>query len=406
MPTDATTPVDLADLRATVSALAAIERPPASAGEREAAEWLVARLGAAGVAARIEDELAYDAFAPALVGLSAAGLAAAALAELGLRRLSAVLGVAAGLGIADDISNGPRVFRRLTMRRKPTTNVVAEIGDRDAPLTFVVLAHHDAAPTGHVFDPSFQRALGDHFPGLLERIDTSLPIWFPAMLGPLLVAAGAWRRKRSRRLWGAGWSLGAAAVFADIWRSPICPGANDNATAVAALVALATALVERPVEGVRVVLVSAGSEESLQGGIRAFAARHFGQLDRARTLFLNLETIGSPRLVLLEGEGPLVMEDYYDATFRDLIARTAEGAGITLRRGMRSRASTDSVIPSRAGFPTATLVSIDRYKLLSNYHLMSDVPENVEYETVATAVTLTEHVARALGAGARADIRD
>ena len=33
-----------------------------------------------------------------------------------------------------------------------------------------------------------------------------------------------------------------------------------------------------------------------------------------------------------------------------------------LRRGMRARNSTDAVIPSRAGYPTATLASMNRYK--------------------------------------------
>jgi Iap family predicted aminopeptidase len=66
---------------------------------------------------------------------------------------------------------------------------------------------------------------------------------------------------------------------------------------------------------------------------------------------------------------------------------------------MRARASTDSVIPSRAGFPTATLTSVNRYKALSNYHLMSDTPENLDYGTVGRAAALSEAVIRALGRG-------
>jgi len=134
----------------------------------------------------------------------------------------------------------------------------------------------------------------------------------------------------------------------------------------------------------------------LQGGIHGFAARHFPTLDREHTWFLNLETLGSPKLILLEGEGPVVMEDYHDRTFRDLIARTAEDAGVPVRRGMRSRTSTDAVIPSRAGYPTATLCSMDRHKALSNYHKMSDTPENVDYRTVLQALVVTEALARKL----------
>ncbi len=52
--------------------------------------------------------------------------------------------------------------------------------------------------------------------------------------------------------------------------------------------------------------------------------------------------------------------------------------------------------PSRAGYPTATLASMDRHKLLSNYHLMTDTPENIDYRTVLQALHLTEAVAREL----------
>src|SRR5262249_60408960 len=126
-------------------------------------------------------------------------------------------------------------------------------------------------------------------------------------------------------------------------------------------------------------LVSCGAEEVLQGGIHAFARRHFAGLERDRTWFLNLETVGSPKLIMLEGEGPVVMEDYHDRSFRDLVARAADRAGAPLRRGLRARTSTDSVIPNRAGYPTATLTSMNRYKALSNYHKLSDRPENVDY---------------------------
>ena len=100
-------------------------------------------------------------------------------------------------------------------------------------------------------------------------------------------------------------------------------------------------------------------------------------MDREQTWFLNVETVGGPSLALLEGEGCVVMEDYFDRPWRDLIGRVAERDGIPLRRGMRARTSTDSVVPSRMGVPTATLVAINRYKALSNYHRMTDTPENI-----------------------------
>jgi hypothetical protein len=384
-------------LREVVETLAPLERRAGSPGEERAARWLAERLERAGCSTGIEEETFRDGYAPLLAGLCAAG-AAAGVAALGgrARRATAVAGAAVAAGIADDISNGPRLARRALGRSRTTWNVVAEAGDPQAERTLVLLAHHDAAPTGRIFDDRAQSSLGERFPGVLERIDTSLPLWWPVVASPALVAAGAARRRRGLLGFGAAGCALAAAAFADIARSPVVPGANDNLSAVAALVALADRLREQPVEGLRLLIVSCGAEEVLQGGIHGFAARWFPHLDRERTWMLNLDTVGSPELILLEGEGPLVMEDYCDRRFRDLVARAADRADLPIRRGMRARTSTDAVIPSRAGYPTATLTSMDRYKALSNYHRPSDTPENLDYRTVARAVEVSEAVAREL----------
>ncbi len=391
-----------ATLREVVEALAPIERAAGSEGERQAAAWIADRLTAAGAPAEVEEARFRGNFAGTIATLAATGAASGLLASTQAgRRLGALGGAAAAGLIADDVSNGARPFRKLVRPERTTWNVVAEAGDPEAERTLVVLAHHDAAQTGAIFDPSFQEGLIDRFPGIVERRDTSLPLWWMSLAGPLLAAAGGATGRRGLARAGAALSAISAALLADIERSPTVPGANDNLSAVAVLVALAEALRDRPIEGLRVHLVSVGAEETLQGGIYGYCRDHLAGMDRERTWFLNVETVGSPSLALVEGEGCVVMEDYFDRPWRDLIVRVAEREGVPLRRGMRSRSSTDSVIPSRMGVPTATLISIDRYKALSNYHLMSDTPENLCYPTIACAADLAESVARELGTTAR-----
>jgi hypothetical protein len=306
---------------------------------------------------------------------------------------------AAAAGIVDDVSNGPRVWRRLVTRPKRTWNVIAEAGDLAAPRTLVVLAHHDAAPTGLIFDQRPQRWVAARFPKAVERTDTSAPLWWLAAGAPALVALGAAVRRRGLLAAGLALSVSNSLLAVDIARSPIVPGANDNLSAVAAIVGLAERLRERPVAGLRVLLVSCGAEEVLQGGIHGFTARHLRHLDPRRTWVLNLDTIGSPELILVEGEGPFVMEDYREPGFRDRVARAAAQVGPPLRRGVRSRASSDAVIPSRAGYPTAMLASWEPCtKTLSNYHLMTDTPDRLHYDTVVHAVGVAEALARDLAA--------
>ncbi|HEX3975376.1 MAG TPA: M28 family peptidase, partial [Solirubrobacteraceae bacterium] len=319
---------DEATLREVIEALAPLERRAGSEGERRAADWIAQRLRAAGCDAAVEEEQFREGYARVMRSLSiTSGLAG--VAALASRRARPVAGAVAGAvvaAIADDVSNGPRLFRRAASPTRTTWNVVGACGEASAPRTLVLLAHHDAAPTGKIFDDTFQRWWGETLPGIIERVDTSLPLWWSLMGAPALVAIGSLRGRRGLIAAGVAASALGTAVFEDVARSPIVPGANDNLTAVAVLVALAERLRAAPLHGLRILLASCGAEEVIQGGIYGFARRHFPALDRDRTWFLNLETLGSPRLIMLEGEGAVVMEDYHDRAFRDLVARVADQA--------------------------------------------------------------------------------
>lgn len=386
---------DEASLRATVERLAFPGRGPTSQGEEEAAHWIAGRISALGWPARVEEEAATGSYAWPVAALCALAAAGGLAAGRGRRLAGVLAGLTATAGIADDVSCGPQLTRRMVSPRRTAYNVVAETGDPAAARTLIVTVHHDAAPTGLVFDQTVQRWFARRFPEVVERVTQNPPLWWPVVAGPALVAAGSATGARGLRRTGVAVSAIAAAALADIATRPAVPGANDNLSGVAALIELAGALRDRPVRGLRVLLVSAGAEEALQQGIRGFARRHFRYLDPERTWFLNLDTVGSGNLVLLEGEGPLRMEDY-SASFNGLVQQCADDQSIPVERGLRSRNSTDGVVPNRAGYPTATLVSVDDHKLLPGYHLPTDVPETVDYTCVADAALLTEAVTRTL----------
>lgn len=381
-------------LETVVEHLASIYRPSCSPGEREAAEWIAERLNALETPARVEPEAAYASYWWTLATWCGLGVLAG-IVGTSRRWLGVLLGLASGAGIADEISNGRRPLRPVLLRRQTAWNVIGEGGDPSADRTLVLLAHHDAPHSGLVFDQTLQRKAGERWPDLIERTDTAIPIWAPVFGPPFLIALGLLLRRPRLVSLATLFGIGSTAAFLDIARRPAVPGANDNLSGVAAMVAVAAALRERPVSGLRVLFVSCGAEESLQEGIRPFMQRHSAQLPVETTSFLNLETVGSPRLALLEGEGPMFMEDYHGG-LSDFVAETAERAGIALRRGLRARASTDSIIPSRAGYETATICSVDRNKALSNYHWPSDIPANLDYETVDAAARLAEAVVRRL----------
>jgi hypothetical protein len=405
-------------LREVVETLAPLDRTPCSLGERRAADWLAARLRTVeGVEVTLEDEPSWGTFPPTATALGALGMLAAALVLTGRRVAGTLLAALSYAGVVDEAQNGPRVVRRALRRRRSTVNLIARVdgpgvagitGNGAGPLgaerqqpTLVVLAHHDAPQTGLLFDQTLQRRIYERAPQLLESVKTPPPQWWVGLAGPLLSILGALTGRRRYALRALAIGAFGTAMVADVWRSETVQGANDNLSGVAALVGLAELLRARPAPGLRLLLVSCGAEETLQDGVRAFIARHRHELSPARTWFVNLDTVGSPHLVMLEAEGPVWMESYSGPWLRDLLAEHAERLGTALERGFRARASTDSVIPSRAGYAIATLVSMTDWRSPANYHLPSDIPANLDYDSVADATLLVCELAHDLGSRPR-----
>jgi hypothetical protein len=369
------------ELRASVEYLSGLERPSASPGERQAAEWIAARFEEAGLAARVERERVHGGFWWPIGLLNAAAL-------LGARLKSKLLALAALVLLVDDLDHRSRILRRTLLPKKSTWNVTAEIGDPRAAQTIVVVAHHDAAHGGLIFDTSGLEAFARRFPRVMSRMKRWPPVMWGVVLGPLMIALG-------RRRLGSVFSLGSIACMADIARSPVVPGANDNLAAVAAVLVLA----RRRYEGVRVLLVSTGSEESNSEGMQAWGRRHFPSLPRDRTTFVALEALGSGRLVIAESEGFLVPHPY-TRDVKDELERCARDLDIAVMRELSNSFASDGQIPLHARYPTALLGALDGYLLPSNYHKPSDVPENVDYACVENAVRVLDAFIRArAGAG-------
>lgn len=375
-----------AELRHRVERLAAIERGSASPGEREAAELIAAELRAAGARVSVETERVHGTYWwPIGLPCAAAALAGAT----GRRRLAVVAGALAAASTAEDVRAGPRLLRRLLPQRE-TTNVIAELGDPAAPNVVLVTAHHDAAHAGLVFDPKPPRALGRRFPKLLEKTNTTPPTMWGCVLGPALVSLGGAIGSRWTRRLGVALSAGYAAAMADIGLRGVTPGANDNATGVVTLLSLAHHFAAKPPRRTRVVLVSAGSEESFMEGMVRYGERHYAELPRERTKVICVDTVGSPKLLLLLGEGMLGMRDY-SAPFHAFLMERARELGLDVHDELRFRNATDGLIALKAGFDAAMLGSVDEFKLPTDYHWPTDTPSRVRYETVADAARLCAH---------------
>lgn len=383
--------------REAIHELAAFERGSASEGERRAAELIAERLRGLGARARVEPEPAHGGYWWPLGlanGLAGAGALLALARRTGKARgLAALCGAIAAAAIWDDVSGGRLWFRRALLPRRTTWNVVAEAGEAAGERTVVFIAHHDAAHSGLVFHPALGRLGPRLAPAAHERSTKAVPIIYLVWGGSVMVLAGALLGSRRLLSWGLSFAAGTIAAMADIGLRPVVPGANDNLSAVAVLLALAESLREDPVDGLRVLLVSTGSEESFMEGMQGFARRHFPALERARTELICLECLGGPDLIVLEGEGMLRMRHYPEA-MRQALADAAAEAGVRIGRGLRTVAATDGLIALRAGYQVATLASVADTKLPLNYHWPTDTPEALHWETIEDAIAVCRRFLR------------
>jgi hypothetical protein len=379
-------------LRERLEELERIYRPSASEGERRAAEWLVGQFRELGAEARIEAADAHGTYWWPL-GLGTALGALGGIAALrGRRALGAALAAIGAAGIASDFPPHQRRLRA-PLRKRTTYNVVYEVGDPDAAQTIVIGAHHDSAHSGLVFHPAIPR-VADRL-GLIEGIETSPALMAPVVGGPLLVALGALTRVKALTKIGTGLAAASTAAMVEIGSRKVVPGANDNGTAVVSLLALAKRLADSPAAGVRVILLSAGAEESFSEGMKAFGERHFGDLPTDSTFFLCLESTGSPHLLVLRGEGFLKMYDY-PAPALELLDTAAEDLGIWLYPNLRLHNGTDGLEWLAAGYESAVIAGCDELKQPSNYHWPNDLAENVDFGTVADGIRLSEATIRRL----------
>jgi hypothetical protein len=351
--------------------LTAIDRPSASSGERQAAEWIAGELAAAGLDARIESERAHGTHLPFALPSLVAFLA-------GLRRSGPLAGTTALIAvtaIVDELEGGKRVLRR-TLARRRTHNVVAEVGNPRADRTLVFVAHHDAARAWAAW---FGRLASAPPPSALGG--RPLPAVGTLAYAPMLVALGIVARRRAVRRVGMAVCALVVALFADIARRPPVPGANDNAAAVAVMLGLGRDLAHSAARSTHVLLVSTGAEETMLEGMDAFLKRHRDALDPERTLVVCLDQIGWDNLLLRRSEGVLRQRES-DPADLELLLDAARRAEVPLTVAPPFVTPSDGLAARWAGLRTVFLSSAAIDGGYPHYHRPSDLPENVNLDSV------------------------
>lgn len=382
-------------IRADVVALCAFDaRLAGSDAERRACNHVAERLRSSGRAATVEPTYVQPQWA--LVHLLTCLLAIIGSTIAGERPLAGfVLVLVAAISAYLDLSARHYLIRRLPFRRA-SQNVHTLPEEIDAP-TVILCANADAPRTGLIYAGAGARLadrLGRSFP--VASSGTRIWFWSIALLLPALGA----RLAGVEAPWLAALQLPqtlilivACFLLGEIALSPASPGANANASGVAALFEILRRLDAEPPAHLRVGAVVVGAGETTMEGMRAFVRHHRKRLDRATTWFISLESVGrgEPRFVL--SQGPAVSLPF-DPGLAGLVDAVADGGRAEPIRDGRTSAA---FVARAHGYRALPLTAREPGRALpTSHHTPEDTAAETDPEVIAAVAALATDAIRLL----------
>jgi hypothetical protein len=314
--------------------------------------------------------------------------------------LGALLGVLAAYSLRAELRRGALVLSRL-LPHPISLNVVGRVGSTHPAQRVVLSAHIDAAQAGWIFSP----AIADFFAARAQRRSPHRPPRLGpnglpeiAVLAAAALLAAGW-------LGAGGWLLGAARLLLALALAAGCavtlewalarpsPGANDNASAVAAMLTCAEQLLAQLPGDVELWLVGTGAEEVGCRGMHAFVSAH-SDWPKDSTFFVNFECVGGGSLHWVRSEGTLAKTGF-PPLLVELARRVAASGVFGEVSAVDLLAGTDGHVPADRGFPSLSLISLERNGVPRNYHRSDDLAEAVDLATVIRAADFGAAVGRA-----------
>jgi peptidase M28-like protein len=359
-----------------IEGLVAFEgRWPGTDAERRAAQHLEQRLQALGRDADVEPASVYPNYAVTHAIHALLGIVGSVISVY-----TPVVGLAlvlfATISAFGDLTGSLYIVRRLTGRRASQNVTSTESGNK--PGVVILTAHYDAAHTGTVFGRKaverratfgklIRRGLGP-----FEPFFWSLAVIFVCTLLRLIGFEGT--PLTIVQFIPTVVLIGSIPLLVDIALSDVVPGANDNASGVATVLRLAERY-SGQLQHFDLWVVFPGAEEGLLLGMREWLEKHKRDLDRERTIFLNVDMAGNGTVRWIEKEG-LVMALRYHPTLVELCEEIGDG------RGMVSRHATDALVPRSAGFPAITISARNALDYAPNWHQPTDTPDRIDLDSL------------------------
>jgi len=361
-----------------------MRRGSASPGERLAAEHLIRELRKAGLSVTAQDFRAPSSDALEHVALSALLALSGLLVELVPAAALACSLLCTAL-YAMFLVGVPSPLEKL-LRKGASRNVVGVVpATRGKRRRLVVSANYDSA----------QRLLRGRVPGgfVLDRTVTLITALGAAALAALRLVSGP-----ESLLTLIGFGIGAYGLIRMLLmvrglRSHVVPGANDNASGVAAALHLARRFAADPPADHEIVILLTGSKESGRHGMRHYV-RSDAATNEAR--YVVLEGLGAGKLQLVTSEG-LLLRTRYPKPLPDVARRLLKFRQHRfVPETWLSRGFLDARAVARANRSVIALVGLDGRGRIPLRYRAADTPDKVQVHVACQAADFVVDLVREL----------
>lgn len=278
-------------------------------------------------------------------------------------------------------------------------NVIGRYRPENVKRTVIFAGHLDSAQAGIIFHPRLTGQAG----GRLTSVGPLFPT-FAALLLLLLVAVISAFGGTGSILAILDWIgvlvlIGTSVLMIQWMRAEPVPGANDNASGIAATLEMARTLLADKPDGTEFLFVGFGAEESNLTGSIEFV-REFGhQFDKETTFVINFDGIaaGAPHLVT---EEMLMVPQAYPDQELIVLARSLSRSpdSPVVLAPARIQGHTDALPFAQAGFKAISLVGLEENGIPINYHSQGDNPERMPYDHTERILAFSDSLVAALRA--------